>query len=383
MNRSHSVLVEQPLLDTHPLLNVTADGNGNIVSTEFKPDVHDLNVRFVLTAYGAVSQAQTTFTDGTNLLLKGSDGNAHSNASSEENLGSIAKGTNLSLVCPTGLGIKATGLGNSGTQAWSIAYVAAAANNSTLSPLTTLSPSSGSVTGNDSSCIGMTISTSTLTAGTTYHGLLQATGSGASSDNYTFSFNVISACSAPTVTLQPLSQTVTYGQPGASFVAASNGSPAPSVQWQQNAGSGFTDIAGATSTTLAINSPTVAQSGTQYRAVFTNTCGGTQTATSNPATLTVTKATATVVVTPYTVTYDGQAHTATVTSITGVNGETGATVGTVDVSNTTHTNAGTYSSDTWSFTRRRQLQQHRRHDDHGHDHQGDGDGRGDAVQRDL
>ena len=33
-----------------------------------------------------------------------------------------------------------------------------------------------------------------------------------------------------------------------------------------------------------------------------------------------------------------------------MNGETGATVGTVDVSNTTHTNAGTYSSDSWSFT---------------------------------
>src|SRR6185436_14054336 len=65
---------------------------------------------------------------------------------------------------------------------------------------------------------------------------------------------------------------------------------------------------------------------------------------------TINKATATVVVTPYTVTYDGQPHTAAVASITGANGETGATVGTVDVSNTTHTNAGTYSSDTWSFT---------------------------------
>ena len=62
------------------------------------------------------------------------------------------------------------------------------------------------------------------------------------------------------------------------------------------------------------------------------------------------KATATVVVTPYNVTYNGQPHTATVTSITGVNGETGATVGTVNLSNTTHTNAGTYASDSWSFT---------------------------------
>src|SRR5207247_9612299 len=62
---------------------------------------------------------------------------------------------------------------------------------------------------------------------------------------------------------------------------------------------------------------------------------------------------ATGVVTPYTcpsTTYTGLPHTATVVSITGVNGETGATVGTVDVSNTTHTAAGTYASDYWFFT---------------------------------
>jgi hypothetical protein len=54
------------------------------------------------------------------------------------------------------------------------------------------------------------------------------------------------------------------------------------------------------------------------------------------------------VVTPYGVTYDGGAHTATVSAITGVNGETGATVGNVTL-NTTHTSAGTYASDSWSF----------------------------------
>jgi len=67
----------------------------------------------------------------------------------------------------------------------------------------------------------------------------------------------------------------------------------------------------------------------------------------------ISKSTAVVVVTPYTsptTTYTSLPHTATVTSITGVNGETGATVGTVDVSHTTHTAAGTYASDTWSFT---------------------------------
>jgi hypothetical protein len=62
----------------------------------------------------------------------------------------------------------------------------------------------------------------------------------------------------------------------------------------------------------------------------------------------INKANATVVVTPYNVTYDINPHTATVASITGVNGETGATVGTVTL-NTTHTDAGTYNTDSWSF----------------------------------
>ncbi len=67
-----------------------------------------------------------------------------------------------------------------------------------------------------------------------------------------------------------------------------------------------------------------------------------------PIGLAVNKANATVTVTAYNVTYNGQPHTATYT-ITGVNGETGATVGSVTL-NTTHTNAGTYVSDSWSFT---------------------------------
>ena len=77
----------------------------------------------------------------------------------------------------------------------------------------------------------------------------------------------------------------------------------------------------------------------------------------------IAKANATVVVTPYTcptTTYTGLPHTATYT-ITGVNGETGATVGTVNVSGTTHTNAGTYNNDPWSFTGSGQLQRHQRH----------------------
>ena len=48
----------------------------------------------------------------------------------------------------------------------------------------------------------------------------------------------------------------------------------------------------------------------------------------------------------YTVTYDGAAHTAT-GSCQGVDGD--ALAG-LDLSGTTHTNAGTYNADPWTFT---------------------------------
>jgi hypothetical protein len=102
----------------------------------------------------------------------------------------------------------------------------------------------------------------------------------------TKTFTVAPACTAASVTSQPAGQSITYGA-NATFTAAGAGSPAPSVQWQVDPGSGFTDITGATSTTLTVTKPPVSASGNKYRAVFTNTCGGTQTATTNAATLTV------------------------------------------------------------------------------------------------
>ncbi|PWB68974.1 MAG: hypothetical protein C3F07_20770 [Anaerolineales bacterium] len=61
---------------------------------------------------------------------------------------------------------------------------------------------------------------------------------------------------------------------------------------------------------------------------------------------TVTKANASVVVTPYDVTYDGNPHTATGMA-TGVMGEDLS--GLLDLSGTTHTDAGFYAGDPWSF----------------------------------
>jgi hypothetical protein len=63
---------------------------------------------------------------------------------------------------------------------------------------------------------------------------------------------------------------------------------------------------------------------------------------------TIDKAIATLVVTPYAVTYDGKPQTATYV-LTGVNGETGPAVGMVTL-DTTHTDAGTYANDSWSFS---------------------------------
>ncbi len=60
------------------------------------------------------------------------------------------------------------------------------------------------------------------------------------------------------------------------------------------------------------------------------------------------KANATVVVTAYSVTFDANPHTATYT-ITGVGTDTAAAGSSINVTGTTHTNAGTYNGDPWSF----------------------------------
>ncbi len=70
--------------------------------------------------------------------------------------------------------------------------------------------------------------------------------------------------------------------------------------------------------------------------------------TSNTVNLTINKASATIVVTPYSVTYNGNPHTATGTA-TGVESPNPANLsGLLNLSGTTHTDPGTYT-DTWTF----------------------------------
>jgi hypothetical protein len=94
----------------------------------------------------------------------------------------------------------------------------------------------------------------------------------------------VTPCTAPTVSVQPISKAVNVGQT-ATFTAAATTETTPTVQWQVsvNHGSTWTDLAGSTSPTLS-GSPTPLANGWEFRARFTNPIGS---ATTNAAILTV------------------------------------------------------------------------------------------------
>jgi len=84
---------------------------------------------------------------------------------------------------------------------------------------------------------------------------------------------------APTVTTQPVSQTVTAGQ-AAMFTVAASGTAPLSYQWQRNG----VNIAGANSSSYTTPTTTTADTGATFQVVVGNSAG---TATSKAATLTV------------------------------------------------------------------------------------------------
>ncbi|HEY6333832.1 MAG TPA: choice-of-anchor Q domain-containing protein, partial [Blastocatellia bacterium] len=140
----------------------------------------------------------------------------------------------------------------------------------------------GKTFSNISGARSLTLTVAGVTAaqnGTQYRAMFSNECGSATSNPATLTVN-----SAPSVTTNPVSQTMCAGG-SISFTAAATGAPAPAVQWQVSSGGGaFTNITGATGTTLTLNSTTAAQNGSQYRAVFTNECNS---APSSPAILTV------------------------------------------------------------------------------------------------
>jgi phosphoesterase family protein/putative Ig domain-containing protein/carboxypeptidase family protein/Ig-like domain-containing protein len=92
-------------------------------------------------------------------------------------------------------------------------------------------------------------------------------------------FTANGTATAPTITTQPASQTVTAGQT-ATFSVAATGTAPLSYQWSKNGAA----ISGATSSSYTTAATTTADNGSTFRVVVTDSAG---TATSNAATLTV------------------------------------------------------------------------------------------------
>jgi hypothetical protein len=91
---------------------------------------------------------------------------------------------------------------------------------------------------------------------------------------------------APSITTQPGNQTVTVGQT-ATFSVVATGTAPLSYQWQQNTGTGFVAISGATSSSYTTPSTSSSNSGNTFNVIVTNSAGS---VTSNAATLTVSSA---------------------------------------------------------------------------------------------
>ncbi len=115
------------------------------------------------------------------------------------------------------------------------------------------------------------------------------------------------------------------------------------------AGSTDSCTVGASTLAAGVSSATVHLTGSGNCTITASQPGDSSTwmaATSVPQTFAIAKADAVIVVTPYSVTYDGDAHTATGTA-KGVKGES---LSGLNLSGTTHTSAGDYPSDAWTFT---------------------------------
>ena len=90
---------------------------------------------------------------------------------------------------------------------------------------------------------------------------------------------VTAALVAPSISMQPASQTVTVGQT-AKFSVSATGTAPLAYQWQKNAA----NIMGATSSSYTTPATISTDNGASFRVLITNAVGS---ATSNPATLTV------------------------------------------------------------------------------------------------
>ncbi|MHB9133974.1 MAG: MBG domain-containing protein [Armatimonadota bacterium] len=169
-----------------------------------------------------------------------------------------------------------------------------------------------------------------ITPETTYYYLAYSTNSGGASYGSVQSFTTPAAL--PVITTHPADQSITYGA-NASFTAAAQGNPLPTVQWQvspngvdwSNITDGISTVTTSTSSDtvtsmVSLTKPPVSYSGYMYRALFINPSVPSGVPTT-AASLTVSMADANIIVNGWSGIYDGAYHGATVDLATGVGGE--------------------------------------------------------------
>jgi sugar lactone lactonase YvrE len=138
----------------------------------------------------------------------------------------------------------------------------------------------------------------------------------------------------PVIATAPTASAITYGQTLASSTLSGGA-----------AGYNSASVSGSFAFTAPSTAP---NAGTPSESVtFTPADGNDYSTATTTTAVSVGQATAAVTVTGYTVAYSGSAHTATGTA-TGISSANLAAD--LNLSATTHTNAGVYSSDSWSFT---------------------------------
>jgi hypothetical protein len=173
-----------------------------------------------------------------------------------------------------------------------------------------------------------------------------------SSNNSTQSISVGGTGIAPTITFtSPESTTLPGGTVGSSYntnsvsFSATGGTAPYSYSITSGTLPPGLSLSGTGSLT---GTPTSANNGNAYNFTVTATDNNRFTGGQGYS-LTVGQGTATITISPYTnVTYDATAHTASITTATGYN-SVDLSSG-VDLTHTTHTNAGSYTADYWTFT---------------------------------
>jgi len=274
-------LHEVPVMEKPPEMTATADANGTISNSTYAPVNDDLGIRYYLTAVGASSQAQTTFTDSNytvTVAVAGKGSGTISSTPAGVSCTDTAGVTSGACTLPTissGTQVKLTVNTTDTITAWTVPtqYTKAGTdcNPGNTTCTFTINASSRTVTVTIDAVTTMTVTAASGTYGgsTTFSALLAAGGTGIASKSVSFALNGTNVGSATT------------GTSGSALGVATSSSVSLS----------------------GINA------GTYSNAVTASFAGDTNydSATGNGS-LTIIPATPTVTVTCGTFTYDGNAH---------------------------------------------------------------------------